>query len=32
MTREDPIMAQNRIIQFLHVLSYHPTEPSTFSK
>ena len=30
MTREDPIMAQNRIIQFLHVLSYRPADPSTF--
>ena len=30
MTREDPIMAQNRIIQFLHVLAYRPAEPTTF--
>eukprot|EP01050_Picozoa_sp_SAG11_P024293 SAG11_NODE_5130_length_1656_cov_1.316635_1_plen_480_part_10 len=31
MTREDPIMAQNRIIQFLHVLAYKPQDPSTFA-
>ena len=30
MTREDPVMAQNRIIQFLHVLAYKPGDPSTF--
>ncbi len=30
MTREDPVMAQNRIIQFLHVLAYRPADPSTF--
>ena len=30
MTREDPVMAQNRIIQFLHVLAYRPSDPSTF--
>jgi intraflagellar transport protein 81 len=31
MTREDPIMAQNRIIQFLHCLAYRPEDPSTFA-
>ena len=31
MTREDPVMAQNRIIQFLHVLAYRPSDPGTFA-
>eukprot|EP01052_Picozoa_sp_SAG31_P033497 SAG31_NODE_3795_length_3876_cov_2.000794_3_plen_244_part_00 len=31
MTREDPIMAQNRIINFLHVLAYKPADPANFA-
>jgi len=31
MTREDPTMAQNRIIMFLHAIAYRPQDPSTFA-
>jgi len=31
MTREDPVMAQNRILFFLHGLAYRPDVPETFA-